>query len=88
MWTSLRCKSRGWDLVRRPTGGKAILHGDELTYSLSLPLDHPLAGGDVVASYRRLSAGMLRAVGYLGVAASAEHEGKRVNRSDSGPGLL
>ena len=77
--------ARGWDLVRRPTGGKAILHGDELTYSLSLPLDHPLAGGDVVASYRRLSAGLLRAAGYLGVTASAEHEGKRVNRSDSGP---
>ena len=35
--------AKGWHLVRRPTGGKAILHGDELTYSLCLPLDHPLA---------------------------------------------
>lgn len=28
---------RGWDLVRRPTGGRAVLHHLELTYSLVLP---------------------------------------------------
>ena len=64
-------RRRGWDLVRRPTGGKAILHGDELTYSLCLPLDHPLARGDIVESYRRLSGGLLRALEGLGLAASA-----------------
>ena len=31
-------------VVRRQTGGGAILHDRELTYSLSLPMDHPLAG--------------------------------------------
>lgn len=29
-----RCKSEGIDLVRRPTGGRAILHDNEITYSL------------------------------------------------------
>lgn len=64
-------RRRGWDLVRRPTGGKAILHGDELTYSLCLPLDHPLASGDIVESYRRISAGLLRALEGLGLPATA-----------------
>ena len=76
---------RGWDLVRRPTGGKAILHGDELTYSLNLPLDHPLAGGNVVESYRRISAGLLRALESLGLAAIAQHQGASARQADLGP---
>lgn len=32
------CQERGWDIVRRPTGGKAVLHAEELTYSLIMPL--------------------------------------------------
>jgi lipoate-protein ligase A len=50
-----RVQRMGWDVVRRPTGGRAILHTDELTYSVSLPQDHELARGDILASYQRLS---------------------------------
>ena len=77
-------ESRGWDLVRRPTGGKAILHGDELTYSLCLPLNHPLARGNIVESYRRISVGKLRALDCLGIKALAEHQG-RVLAQAEGP---
>ena len=31
-----KCKSDGLDIVRRPTGGRAILHDNEVTYSLIL----------------------------------------------------
>ncbi len=78
-------EARDWDLLRRPTGGKAILHGDELTYSLCLPLDHRLACGDIVESYRRISVGLLRALDYLGISAVAEHQGQGVRRQLSGP---
>ncbi len=78
-------RRRGWDLVRRPTGGKAILHGDELTYSLSLPLDHPLAGGDVVESYRRISVGLLRALECLGLSAAAERNAESSRNDTIGP---
>lgn len=46
---------RGWDLVRRPTGGRAVLHHLELTYSLVLP---PSIVGDagVRTSYAALVA--------------------------------
>jgi len=78
-------RRRGWDLVRRPTGGKAILHGDELTYSLCLPLDHPLASGDIVASYCRISAGLLRALDCLGLRATADPSQENALSEPAGP---
>src|SRR5512137_863075 len=41
----VRLRSRGWDVVRRITGGRAILHTDELTYSVVGPADHPILTG-------------------------------------------
>lgn len=76
---------RGWDLVRRPTGGKAILHGDELTYSLCLPQDHPLASGYVVESYRRISAGFLCALDELGLEAKSERQMSSLRPAAAGP---
>ena len=41
----------GIPLVRRPTGGRAVLHADELTYSLTAPAESgPLAGGRPVSN--------------------------------------
>lgn len=68
--------ARGWSLVRRPTGGKAILHGDELTYSVSLPKNHPLAEGDVVESYRRISEALMSALTHLGLSPASEKQAK------------
>ena len=33
------CQRDGIDVVRRPTGGRAILHAEELTYSVVMPAD-------------------------------------------------
>lgn len=49
------CRERGWDVVRRATGGRAILHVDELTYSVCLPESEPRVRGGILSSYRRLS---------------------------------
>lgn len=58
-------RRQGRDVVRRPTGGKAILHDDELTYSLCLPEEGPANAaparivarvhGAVAAALERLS---------------------------------
>jgi lipoate-protein ligase A len=56
-------------VVRRPTGGKAILHTDELTYSLIYPQNHPLVAGDILSSYRRLSQALLGMLAKLGLGA-------------------
>ena len=39
-----RCAEAGVSVVRRSTGGLAILHTDEFTYSIALPAGHPIAG--------------------------------------------
>ncbi|HWQ47049.1 MAG TPA: lipoate--protein ligase family protein [Longilinea sp.] len=62
----------GWDLVRRPTGGRAILHTDELTYSITAPLSHPVAAGSVLESYRRLSLGLISALETIGLSVNAD----------------
>jgi lipoate-protein ligase A len=60
-------RDAGYGLVRRPTGGRAILHIDELTYSVVVPQRDPRVAGSLVESYRRLSAALVRALELLGV---------------------
>ncbi len=64
--------ARGWHLVRRPTGGRAILHTDELTYAVIGPEDDPRLSGSVLESYQRLSQALLLALLSLGIPAQAE----------------
>jgi lipoyl(octanoyl) transferase len=64
-----RCRELGIGIVRRPTGGRAILHTDEMTYSLVAPPDHPLLTGMVLESYLRLSAGLVAGLARLGIRA-------------------
>lgn len=63
------CNRAGIDTVRRPTGGRAILHTDELTYMVALLQSDPRVEGGVVEGYRRLSEGLLAGMRQLGVAA-------------------
>lgn len=65
----------GWGLVRRPTGGRALLHTDELTYAIIGPIDHPALTGGVLECYRRLSVGLVTALELLGVGPDSPSEG-------------
>lgn len=56
----------GLDVVRRPTGGGAILHAeDEITYSVVLP--RALAPPDLFESYRFIARGILNALASFGL---------------------
>ncbi len=61
-----RVRAAGFDLVRRPTGGRAVLHHTELTYSVVASRSLPLVAGSVSESLRRIAgplSGALRALG-------------------------
>jgi lipoate-protein ligase A len=69
------CRRLGIDMVRRPTGGRAVLHDDELTYSIIVPEAHPfIEGGGVVDAYRSISRGIITAFNLLGITASLTPE--------------
>ncbi len=75
--------AHGWHLVRRPTGGRAILHVDELTYSVAGPENEPRLEGGVLESYRRLSAALLEALHRLHIPAQSLVQ--PAQPADSGP---
>lgn len=66
----------GVDVVRRPTGGRALLHHHEVTYSVTAPV----RGNSLGESYRAINAILLAALHRLGVAASeAERRGRAMS---------
>lgn len=80
-----RCAALGYDVVRRPTGGRAILHTDELTYSVAGPQDDPVLAGAILDSYLRLSQGLLAGLARLGVTASKAPLTGGTGTGDVGP---
>jgi lipoate-protein ligase A len=63
------CRRLGVAVVRRPTGGRAVLHDQELTYSLCLPLNDLWGRLTVAESFRLTSQGLLAGLRRLGVPA-------------------
>lgn len=55
--------------VRRPTGGRAVLHDDELTYSVIVREDHPEMPHSVTDAYRVISQGLLEGFRAMGLQA-------------------
>jgi lipoate-protein ligase A len=78
---SRRLRERGWEVVRRMTGGRAILHTDEITYSVIAPLNEPRVEGSVLESYNRLAQALLLAVRNLGL--SVEMKEGRANGNEA-----
>lgn len=78
-------KANGWDIVRRPTGGRAILHVDELTYSVIVPLSEPRVRGGVLESYLRLSEALLEALRLLGLNPQANQQPSNQNSKTPNP---
>ena len=59
---------RDYDVVRRPTGGRAVWHAQEVTYSISAPLEFlPENARSVQGAYEWLSGGFLLGLQSLGV---------------------
>ena len=63
------CARMGVDIVRRITGGGAVFHDAELTYSIVLPESHSLARPGILDSYRILCAGVVEGLARFGVPA-------------------
>jgi lipoyl(octanoyl) transferase len=60
-------KRQGFGFVRRPTGGRAVLHDKELTYSVIVSEEHPNMPQSVTEAYRIISQGILEGFKELGL---------------------
>ncbi len=63
------CVEKGIGMVRRATGGRAILHDREVTYSVVAPEDNLLVSGTILESYLKISQGLLLGLQKLGIPA-------------------
>jgi len=61
------CKKYGVDYVRRITGGGAVYHEHELTYSIVIPEDHPQISKNIMESYGRICGAIIKGLDHLGI---------------------
>src|SRR5215212_6466035 len=75
------CDRLGLDLVRRPTGGRAVLHQYELTYSIAVRESDPLVSGGVVESYRKISTALVAGLRLLGAQVELAPPDRQLHRA-------
>jgi lipoyl(octanoyl) transferase len=78
------CAAHGVDVVRRPTGGRAVLHHRELTYAVLAPLGRVPFTPDLQAAYQTICRALVAGLGTLGVPAelSGEPEGGHIRPTE------
>ncbi len=68
-------------VVRRPTGGRALYHHVEFTYSVAAPLDQPPFAGGLRATHDAVAGALAAALARLGVAGAAAERSPGALRS-------
>ncbi|MHB8835264.1 MAG: lipoate--protein ligase family protein [Candidatus Methylomirabilia bacterium] len=71
------CRARGIPVIRRFTGGRAVLHDAEVTYSVAAPAGLPGFGTGLDAAYRMVAAGLIAGLRLLGLSAAMPSPGPR-----------
>ena len=57
----------GLQVVRRPTGGRAVVHRGDICYSVVAPADHPLVAGSIRQSYQKIARALAEGLAILGL---------------------
>jgi len=79
-----RCREEGIDIIRRPTGGRAVLHDRELTYSVVIPAPEGRSGS-VLETFRLINEGILQGLESMGVAAVFHRKEKAAGAARENP---
>lgn len=60
-----KCKEQGVDVVRRQTGGGAVFHDEEVTYSIHIPLKLNLVPKKILDSYAKICEGITMGLAHM-----------------------
>lgn len=71
-----KCSNAGIDVVRRITGGKAVLHCNELTYSVVASDEEKAFPLDILGTYKVISKCIARGLAYMGMKTDLLEEGR------------
>ncbi|MBM7559901.1 lipoate--protein ligase family protein [Marinitoga litoralis] len=73
-------KNNNIDIVRRPTGGRAVLHHKEITYLFSAQTNHPLLPNNVIGSYKVIAEALIKSLEKINIKCDVEkNKNKHLN---------
>lgn len=75
------CKKNKIDIVKRITGGKAVFHDDELTYSFIVPENTNLLPKDIAESYKIIAEALVIALKKIGINAKIKKQKEKITSS-------
>lgn len=76
-----RCREAGVGVVRRPTGGRAVFHDGDLTYSVVARLNDPWLGRSVHETYRAIAGALGQGLAHLGIRSELAKAARQVHPS-------
>lgn len=82
-----RVSARRWGVLRRSSGGTAVLHVGQLGYAVVLPSRHPIWEGDLASSYQRFADPLARAFARVGVQGAPAPPARKADFSIGAPPL-
>ncbi|MCE5210034.1 MAG: lipoate--protein ligase family protein [Deltaproteobacteria bacterium] len=79
-----KCRAEGVDIARRITGGRAVFHFNEITYSVTAKQEK-LFPADISGTYKVISQCLVRGLSYLGINAGLAEEGRVLTKEEMSP---
>ena len=79
-----KCREDGIDVVRRPTGGRGILHAEDLTYSIVMYAPH----GTISRTYNAISRALVKGLALYGVEATLARSQSSSSRQHAHAALI
>jgi lipoate-protein ligase A len=77
-----QCSNMGVDIVRRLTGGRAVFHSDEITYSVVADAQEKSFPANILGTYKVISDCLVQGLAYLGIKANLATVCRAANAMD------